>query len=223
MQKYTRFLTVEGVDGAGKSTAIKALEDFLTDRGQSFINTCEPGGTDLGQELRKIIKTKPMDLVTETMLLFSARAEHVSQVIRPALDQGKWVLCDRFTDSTVAYQHYGKGLEYKKIKSLIDLVQEDLVPGSTFILDVPLHVSRQRMEKRGLDKTDKFEAEADLFFQKVIDGYKNIAKKEPSRCHLIDAQLSPELVAKSITEKLEFIYLKELQRNESAGKTIRIK
>lgn len=209
-----KFITIEGVDGAGKSTALDTIEKYLVERGQTVIRTAEPGGTALGRELRHLVKTTDMDLTTETMLLFSARAEHIKTVIKPALENGAWVLCDRFTDSTIAYQHYAKGMEYGKIKSLIDLVQEGIQPNITFILDVPLHVSRARIAKRG-EATDRFEAEKDAFFQKVIDGYKNIAKKEPSRCQLIDAQATPDVVSKAIQEKLEFLFLKQIQKEKN--------
>lgn len=211
-----RFISIEGVDGAGKSTALNTIEEYLKSMGQTVIRTAEPGGTDLGRELRVLLKTKEMDLTTETMLLFAARAEHVKTVIKPALESGAWVLCDRFTDSTIAYQHYAKGFEYSKIKSLSDLVQDGIKPSTTFILDIPLHVSRERIAKRG-EATDRFESEQDAFFQKVIDGYKNIAKKEPSRCQLIDAQSTPDVVSKTIQEKLEFLFLKHLQKENNSG------
>lgn len=208
-----KFITIEGVDGAGKSTALNTIEEYLKSCGQKVVRTAEPGGTEVGQELRKLLKAKTMDVTTETMLLFAARAEHIETVIRPALERGDWVLCDRFTDSTIAYQHYAKGIELGKIKELVNLVQGDLNPGTTFILDVPLHVSRSRIAKRG-EATDKFEAEGDLFFQKVIDGYKSIAKKEPGRCHLIDAQATPEIVSKDIKERIEHLFIKHLQNNK---------
>lgn len=206
-----KFITIEGVDGAGKSTALNTIEEYLKSCGQKVVRTAEPGGTEVGQELRKLLKSNTMDVTTETMLLFAARAEHIETVIRPALERGDWVLCDRFTDSTMAYQHYAKGIELAKIKDLVNLVQGDLNPGTTFILDVPLHVSRSRIAKRG-EATDKFEAENDLFFQKVIDGYKSIAKKEPGRCHLIDAQATPDIVAKDIKERIEHLFIKHLQQ-----------
>ena len=122
-KKTLKFITIEGIDGAGKSTTISMIEGFLKDKGEQVLITREPGGTELGEKLREINKSVKMDPLTETLLLFTARAEHVTQKIKPALDNDIWVICDRFTDSTVAYQSAGKGLPEWEIRALETLVQ----------------------------------------------------------------------------------------------------
>lgn len=191
MKTRFKFITIEGGDGAGKSTFIPIIQNYLTNQGEEVILTREPGGTFLGEKLRDLLLTHKMDTLAETLLMFAARAEHIEQIIKPALNDGKWVICDRFTDSTFAYQSAAKGLPESVIKTLQDVVQKDLLPGLTFVFDVPLAVSKQRLLKTG-KIPDKFESEDDTFKENVNIGYKNIVKKNPARCKLIDSSRSIE-------------------------------
>lgn len=212
-----RFITIEGVDGAGKSTTISSIKNYLENKGENVILTREPGGTNLGDRLRSILLDHKMDLFTETLLMFSARNEHIKEVINPALSENKWVICDRFTDSTFAYQAYAKGLEVAKVKQLQSLVQENLRPGITFILDVPLHVSRERLAKTN-KIPDKFESEKDDFFERVINGYKTLAKLDPTRCRLIDAAGTPDATIDQVIFNLDQYYKKNNLSSERKRK-----
>lgn len=184
--KKPKFITIEGGDGAGKSTFIPFIAEYLESKGEKVVLTKEPGGTPLGDHLRNFLLEHKMDTMAETLLMFAARAQHIKDVIEPALKEGQWVICDRFTDSTYAYQSVAKGLPESVIKTLQDLVQKDLRPGLTFVFDVPLELGKQRLFKTG-KVLDKFEREGDDFKEKVNLGYKNIVKKNPARCKLIDS------------------------------------
>lgn len=184
--EQVKFITIEGADGAGKSTFIPVIKDYLESLGHEVVLTREPGGTPLGEKLRDIALTHKMSITSETLLMFASRAEHIEQIIEPALKADKWVICDRFTDSTIAYQCNGKGFPMGELKQLQSIVQRDLVPGLTFVFDVPLSVSKARLEKTG-KVPDKFESETDQFKENVNRGYKNIVKKDPDRCKLIDS------------------------------------
>ena len=184
--KKPRFITIEGGDGAGKSTFIPFISEYLESKGESYILTKEPGGTPLGDHLKIFLLEHKMDTMAETLLMFAARAQHIKDIIEPALRDGKWVICDRFTDSTYAYQSVAKGLPESVIKTLQDLVQKDLRPGLTFVFDVPLALGKERLFKAG-KALDKFEREGDDFKERVNLGYKNIVKKNPARCKLIDS------------------------------------
>lgn len=210
-----RFITIEGGDGAGKSTFIPFIKNYLESKGQEVILTREPGGTGLGEKLRDLLLTHKMDIMAETLLMFAARAEHVANVINPALEAGKWVICDRFTDSTMAYQSSAKGLPETTIKALKDIVQQDLNPGLTFVFDVPLEVSKERLFKTG-KIPDKFESEDDSFKERVNQGYKNIVKKNPGRCKLIDSSKSIEDTKEQVMVQLDefFNQFKNNQTNK---------
>ena len=184
--KKPRFITIEGGDGAGKSTFIPFISEYLESKGESYILTKEQGGTPLGDHLKIFLLEHKMDTMAETLLMFAARAQHIKDIIEPALRDGKWVICDRFTDSTYAYQSVAKGLPESVIKTLQDLVQKDLRPGLTFVFDVPLALGKERLFKAG-KALDKFEREGDDFKERVNLGYKNIVKKNPARCKLIDS------------------------------------
>jgi dTMP kinase len=186
-----RFITIEGGDGAGKSTYIPVIKQHLESLGHQVLLTREPGGTKLGETLRETALREPMSPLAETMLMFTARAEHVETVIRPALEKSIWVICDRFTDSTMAYQSFAKGVPESVIRSLTETVQGDLRPGLTFVFDVPLSISKARLMKTG-KIPDKFESEDDIFFEKVQNGFKSIVKREPNRCKLIDSSRTIE-------------------------------
>lgn len=214
-QKMLKFITIEGIDGAGKSTTIAMIESFLQAKGEKFITTREPGGTSVGEKLREISQKLEMSPETETMLMFTARAEHMAQVINPALEQDMWVICDRFTDSTVAYQSAGKGVPEAKIRALETLVQGDVKPSLTFILDLPLEVARKRLDQT--KKTpDRFESEKNEFFEKVANGYKDIFKKDPNRCKIIDSSGTVEETNDQIVNNLDAYYRTYLKENPQA-------
>ncbi len=193
-----KFITLEGGEGAGKSTVIPFIKEYLEELGQEVILTREPGGSKLAEELRHILLSQEMDVMTETLLIFASRCDHINNVIRPALNEDKWVICDRFTDATIAYQSSAKGLSEGIVRGLQDIVQKEVVPGLTFVLDVPLAVSKERKIWLGEDSLnsdhefDKFSLENDEFKLKVLQGYKSVVKKNPQRCKLIDTSLSLE-------------------------------
>lgn len=205
MENKLKFITIEGGDGAGKSTFIPVIKDYLESLGEEVVLTREPGGTALGEKLRDLLLTHKMDVTAETLLMFAARAQHVADVIEPALRSGKWVICDRFTDSTLAYQSAGKGLPETHIKDLQEIVHGELNPGITFVFDVPLNVSKERLARTG-KIPDKFESEGDEFKERVNKGYKNIVKKNPGRCKLVDSSRSIEETKEQVLLHLEDFY-----------------
>jgi dTMP kinase len=180
-----KFITFEGVDGAGKSTHIASFADTLRQHGKTVITTREPGGTVLGERLRALLLHEPMDLETEALLMFAARREHLAQVIVPALTRGDWVISDRFTDATFAYQGGGRGMSLDKLSQLEQWVHGDLQPDLTLLFDVPLEVARERLQRtRDLDK---FEQEQDDFFVRVRQVYLQRAEAFPHRIRVIDS------------------------------------
>jgi dTMP kinase len=180
-----KFITFEGVDGAGKSTHIASFADTLRQHGKTVITTREPGGTALGERLRALLLHEPMDLETEALLMFAARREHLAQVIVPALTRGDWVISDRFTDATFAYQGGGRGMSLDKLSQLEQWVHGDLQPDLTLLFDVPLEVARERLQRtRDLDK---FEQEQDDFFVRVRQVYLQRAEAFPHRIRVIDS------------------------------------
>ena len=197
-----KFITLEGIDGAGKSTHLAWLADFLRARGREVVVTREPGGTPLGEKLRALLLAEPMHPDTETLLLFAARAEHLASVIRPALARGAWVLCDRFTDATFAYQAGGRGIAEDRIILLESWVQKGLQPDLTLLFDVPLDVSRARLQETG-SVPDRFEREKEDFFARVRATYLERAKRSDGRMHVIDSHRS----LAEIREQLEGIVL----------------
>lgn len=187
-----KFITLEGVDGAGKSTHLDWLIQQLQNRGLSVIQTREPGGTELGEALRQILLNQPMSLKTETLLMFAARSEHIALVIEPALAAGQWVVCDRFTDATYAYQGGGRELGSACITALERWVHPDLQPDLTWLFDLPLALARQRLQA-GCN-LDRFEQEAEDFFQRVRTGYHERVQQNPERFYVVDSSLSiPEI------------------------------
>lgn len=207
MEQQLKFITIEGVDGAGKSSIIAQMKKFLEDRGEEVVLTREPGGTQLGEELRELLLKKTMSVATETLLMFAARQDNKDLIIAPALSSGKWVICDRHSDSTYAYQVVAKGFSEHKYNQLKQVVHGDMIPGMTLILDVPLHVSKARLAKTGKNP-DKFESAGDSFHTDVINGYKNKAKQEPNRCKLIDASGTPEQTQEQAIFHLNEFYKK---------------
>ncbi len=184
-----RFISLEGVDGAGKSTHLVWLAAALEARGHRVVGTREPGGTPLGETLRALLLHEPMTHEAEALLMFAARREHVVTVIAPALARGDWVLCDRFTDATFAYQGGGHGVDPDFIAALARHVHGDCNPDLTLLFDVPPDVSRQRLERAAGDgrSLDKFEREAQAFFERVRAVYLARASAEPTRFRVIDA------------------------------------
>ena len=190
-----RFITVEGTEGVGKSTNIDFLCNLLKARGIEIVLTREPGGTPLAEELRALLLSPRDERVsedTELLLMFAARAQHIENVIRPALDRGAWVISDRFTDATFAYQGGGRGIDYEHISLLEKLVQHGLHPDLTLLLDLDVDVGLKRASARS--EPDRFEQEKIDFFSKVRDAYLQRAKNEPQRFAIIDASVSlPEV------------------------------
>lgn len=199
-----RFITFEGGEGVGKTTNIQLCADWLSQQGYSVLTTREPGGTPIAEIIRnKLLKAhhaEPMQPITELLLMFAARAQHVESLIKPALEQGTWVLCDRFTDSTIAYQGFGRGLELEAIATLRDLAHAGLEPDITLLLDAPVMVGMSRARHRSLEtleETDRFESEEHAFFERVRDGFHALAATNP-RFHRVDATRELEQVQQDI-------------------------
>jgi dTMP kinase len=192
MKARGRFITFEGIDGAGKSTQIDYVATALRARGIDPVITREPGGTPLAEALRRLILSEPMSAATETLLLFAARADHLERVIRPALVSGRWVLCDRFTDATYAYQVGGRGLPAEQVAALEQWVHPDLQPDVTLLFDVPPEIATERLAKARA--ADRFESEQLGFFATVRRGYLERAAAHPARFVVLDGTASPEAV-----------------------------
>ena len=192
-----KFITLEGVDGAGKSTHLAWIAERLRAGGREVAVTREPGGTPLGERLRELLLTEPMHIETETMLMFAARREHLARVITPALDAGRWVLSDRFTDATYAYQGGGRGLSLDRIAALEQWVHGDLQPDLTLYFDLPVEVARRRLSASE-STPDRFEREANGFFERVRSAYLERAAAHPRRIRVIDAAESLDNVKKSL-------------------------
>jgi dTMP kinase len=182
-----RFITVEGIEGVGKSTNLSFIANELRRAGHLVVESREPGGTPLGERVRELLLSPETRIapLTEALLMFAARAAHLDEVIRPALSSGKWVVCDRFTDASHAYQGGGRGLPGTTIDTLAALVHGDLRPDLTLLLDAPLKVSEERQAGRGL--RDRFEQESAEFFGRVRTAYLDLAARDPARVRLIDA------------------------------------
>jgi dTMP kinase len=181
-----KLITLEGVDGAGKSTHVRFIADQLRGQGNDVLLTREPGGTPLAEKLRRLILAEPMEALVETLLLFAARADHVQRVIRPALEDGKWVVCDRFSDATAAYQGAGKGVSHELIQRLAEAAHPGLRPDRTLVFDCPYEIARQRLDGSGR-RLDRFESEDRGFFDRVREAYLARAEAEPGRMRVIDA------------------------------------
>lgn len=199
-----RFITVEGIEGAGKSTQMQAVGEFLRARGVPTVITREPGGTELGEALRELLldtENRTMAADTELLLVFAARAEHLDKVIVPALESGTWVLSDRFTDATFAYQGGGRGIDAERIAVLEQWVQGGLRPDLTLLLDLPVTAGMQRIA--GRNPPDRFEREDDTFFERIRASYLERAAAEPGRFRRIDAGAPPESVRAQVLEAVE--------------------
>ena len=180
-----KFITFEGIDGAGKSTHVETIAAYLRSLGKKVVTTREPGGTSLGERLRELLLHEPMHLETEALLMFASRREHIAKLIVPALLRGEWVISDRFTDATFAYQGGGRQLAINKLEALEQWVHADFQPELTLLFDVPLEVARERLDKtRSLDK---FEREQQDFFARVRNAYLQRAAQFPDRIRIIDS------------------------------------
>ena len=198
------FITFEGIEGSGKSTQLQMLADFLKEKKLPFIVTREPGGTKLGQKIRELLlhsEDLKFSQNTEIFLYAADRTQHINEVILPALKENKIILCDRFIDSTVAYQGYARGLPLDFVESMNNKACDGLKPDLTFLVDCPVEVGLKRVGLRSKEKKieiDRFEKESLLFHQKVRDGYLSIAKKEPNRFVTLDGTLEKSLLHKEI-------------------------
>lgn len=199
-----KFISVEGIEGAGKSTQISFIRDFLETRGKRVVVSREPGGTELGEQIRNLLLAPREDGMSEDaelLLMFAARAEHIHQVIKPALERGDWVLCDRFVDATFAYQGGGRGIDGNRIETISDWTLKGLETDLTLLFDLPVAVGQSRVIKRQQEK-DRFEQEKAAFFEKIRDCYLQRAEAEPQRIKCIDASLDIEAIQSQISEIL---------------------
>jgi len=202
MSARGRFITLEGVDGAGKSTHVGFIAEAIRAQGRHVIVTREPGGTDLAERLREVILSQPMEPVAETLLLFAARADHVSRVIRPALAAGNWVVCDRFSDASAAYQGAGKGVPAALIERLREATHPGLNPDRTLVFDCSYDVSRARLQASG-KPLDRFEREDRAFFDRVRNAYLAASAAEPARVRVIDAAAGLAAIRAAVAKALE--------------------
>jgi dTMP kinase len=195
-----RFITFEGVDGAGKSTGLEWFANALRERGVDLLVTREPGGTPLGEKLRELLLHESMHAETEAMLMFASRREHVEQVIRPALQRGTWVISDRFSDASFAYQGGGRGVLVAKLEQLEQWTHGDLQPDLTLLFDIPIAVARARLSNNA--SLDKFEREQGEFFDKVRQAYLARVAKNPDRYAVIRAEKSLQEVQQQLADIL---------------------
>jgi dTMP kinase len=198
-KEHGKFITLEGIDGAGKSTHHVWLIDFLQRQGKEVVATREPGGTSLGEKLRALLLSEPMHLETEALLMFAARREHLDKLILPALAAGKWVVSDRFTDASYAYQGGGRGLAPEKIMGLESWVQAGFQPDLTIVFDLPTDIAFERLSKTG-NAPDRFEQETREFFERVRESYLQRAGADPGRIKVIDSRQSISEIQKSLEQ-----------------------
>jgi len=196
-----KFISIEGVEGAGKSTQVSFIHDYLKCLGKTVVVTREPGGTELSEKIRGLLLTpasSAMAVDTELLLMFAARAEHIAQVINPALQRGDWVLCDRFVDATFAYQGGGRGEQQQRIQALADWTLKGLLPDLTLLFDLPVELGLQRVIQRQ-EAIDRFEQEKVDFFEKIRESYLQSAKAEPSRIKVVDASVTIAEIQQQLT------------------------
>jgi len=199
-----RFITVEGIEGVGKSTHMAFIQQWLEARGVKVETSREPGGTPLAEQIRDVLlapRTENMPEMAELLMMFAARSVHLENRIRPALEQGRWLLCDRFTDATFAYQGAGRGMDIARIAELEETVQGTLRPHLTLLLDAPVEIGLGRARARG--EADRFEQEAVEFFRRVRQGYLARAQADPGRVRIVDASGSLEQVQADLVQVLE--------------------
>jgi dTMP kinase len=220
------FITFEGTEGSGKSTQITRLAERLKSLGNEVIVLREPGGTPISEEIRHLLKhsenNRAMFPETELLLMNAARAQLVREVIRPALDAGKVVLCDRYFDSTLVYQGYGRGLDLKEVRKIVDYAIAETIPDLTLLLRVPLDVSEQRRASRNTSSTqrDRFEETERGFFERVEEAYDNLARSEGDRVRLIDATGSMNDVAEAIWLFVNPLFSQKTVQGEVACKSV---
>ncbi len=205
-----QFITIEGIECVGKSTNAKFIENTLNKKGYKTLVTREPGGSGVGEKIRNILLFENKDTIspmTELLLLFAAREKHINEIIKPALRQGIWVICDRFTDASFAYQGFGRELGFDKVNALKSLIQKDFEPELTILLDAPLEIITSR---RKLNPNDRFESEDKAFFQRVRNGYLELANIFDERVKVIDASKDIQEVQDQIR-----ILINDLVRNQS--------
>ena len=193
------FITFEGGEGAGKSTQIGILADYLISKGQNIVTTREPGGIDNAEKIRELLLSEvenAWDGITEVLLHYAARREHVKKLILPTIQKGGWVLCDRFIDSTMAYQGYGSGIVKELIKLIDQKILNGLRPDLTFVFDLPYEKSVQRLKSRG--SLNRYENMKKEYHERLREGFLEIAYREPERCVIIDAENEIDLVARKI-------------------------
>jgi dTMP kinase len=200
-----RFITFEGVEGVGKTTQAALAAEYLQRRGIEVELTREPGGTPLAEQLRALVlepRERPIGVTVELLLIFAARASHVAERIRPALRRGRWVICDRFTDATLAYQGGGSGASSAWIRQLAKIAHPRLAPDRTLLFDAPPGIALARVADRG-NRPDRFETEGSAFFERVRRSYLDIAAREPARVRVIDASASQADVALAVAAELD--------------------
>ncbi len=200
------FITLEGIEGAGKTTVARRVTEWLSHRGISATLTREPGGTALAERVRQIVLERGeerLSAVTETLLMFAARGIHLENLIRPALARGEWIVCDRFTDATRAYQGGGRGVDAAWIESLASQVHGGLQPDCTLLLDLPVPIGLERARSRHAGAADRFEAETQAFFERVRAAYLELGRREPKRIHVIDASRPLDEVERQVGAVLE--------------------
>lgn len=205
-----QFITIEGIECVGKSTNAKFIENTLNKKGYKTLVTREPGGSGVGEKIRNILLFENKDTLspmTELLLLFAAREKHINEIIKPALRQGIWVICDRFTDASFAYQGFGRELGFDKVNALKSLIQKDFEPELTILLDAPLEIITSR---RKLNPNDRFESEDKAFFQRVRNGYLELANIFDERVKVIDASKD----IKEVQDQIQ-ILINDLVRNQS--------
>ena len=203
------FLSLEGVEGTGKSTQMAFIVDYLKSKGKSVCATREPGGTELGERIRQLLLSNELPAMharTELLLMYAARNEHIKKVIEPELEAGNWVVSDRYVDASYAYQGYGRDMSLAELDQLSDLVVKQCWPDLTILLDIDLQVSQQRVQDRG-DK-DRFEHEDQTFYTKVRNGYLKLTKKHPDRIKIVDASQSISQVQSLISSILDDFIVK---------------
>jgi dTMP kinase len=201
-----KFITFEGGEGVGKSTQMAVVREEIERAGCAVVMTREPGGTPRAERIRELLLTPEAEAMppsAELLLMFAARATHIENVIRPALAAGKWVVCDRFTDATYAYQGYGRGMSHEIIATLETFVQQDLRPDLTLLLDAPVDIAMGRARARNAGNHDRIERERREFFELVRAGYLEIARQSPERVAVIDASESLETVSARIRERMQ--------------------
>ena len=208
------FITFEGIEGCGKTTQIRRLKRSLLKRGIPCLATFEPGGTEVGKKIRKILldsRNIALLPLAELMLYEADRAQHVQEVVRPALRRGLWVLCDRFFDATVVYQGFARGQDEKMIRFLNERATQGLVPEVTFLLDCPVELGLARATARNNKGQDRFEREKMAFHRKIREGYLDLSRKHPKRFVVIDATAGRDAVEKKIFERIQRLLQKKLR------------